>query len=65
MMLMKYINIFLLLGILLVSCKQSQEEEYIDIDQMAMTNQDDNPHINGELFENPHEILVEEPFSVE
>lgn len=62
---MKYVKIFLLLGVLLASCQQKQDEEFIDIDQMAMKEQKELKHIAGEVLDNPQEIFVEDPLSLE
>ena len=57
---MKYLNFFLLCLILTAGC-QKQEEEMIDLDQMALVEDEtDTGYLAGDPLETPQETLIKE-----
>ena len=62
---MKCVKFFLVFGVLLGSCKQPLDEEYIDIDQMAMSEKEERSHIAGDSLDNPLEVMINDPLSHE
>ncbi len=66
MKVMKVVNFFLILPLLLSGCKKQEPEEIIDLDTMVMAESElDTNHLAGEPVPSPQELLIKEPASVE
>ncbi len=57
---MKYVNFFLIFALLAFGC-QKEEEEVMDLDQMALLEEELNDsHLAGEPSSSPQEVLIQE-----
>lgn len=50
------------MGILLTCCKQTEDEEFVDIDQMAMNQEN---QMGLEITEHSQEMMVDDPVAFE